>query len=241
MRQGSRCQEAPGPDEVQHHLSAVWPTSFSAPAAVRAGRGDRVSVTVDHRPICGAAVPERRKPSRLRAIPMASNSPFCNCCVRCFPGFGGPPGRRLSRLVDLFPCDDRNSTPLDAGCLHRSLQIFWASRRQDGSSRVCHCLLTGPDVLAADRLQSGPRAQPARYRRDKPTAAFPPLYLAGLAVAGSHPTDVLVDGCASRFVIDRHARQEREPSALGRLAGQSPERGTCRRPAAAAWPPSRMY
>jgi hypothetical protein len=98
MRQGSRCQEAPGPGEVQHHLPAVWPTSLSAPAAVRAGRGDRVSVTVDHRPVCGAAVPERRNPADCGRSLMASNSPFCNRCVPCslFPGLGGPPGRPLS-------------------------------------------------------------------------------------------------------------------------------------------------
>jgi hypothetical protein len=134
MRQGSRCQEAPGPDEVQHHLPAAWPTSFSAPAAVRAGRGDRVSVTVDHRPVCWGCGTRAARLSRLRAIPMASNSPFCNRCVTCFPGFGGPPGRRLSRLMDLFLCDDRYSIPAGDGCLLQSLQIFWASRRQGGPS-----------------------------------------------------------------------------------------------------------
>jgi hypothetical protein len=128
--------------------------------------GSRGSRKRDRRPPsclwgCGTRA---ARPSRLRAIPMASNSPFCNRCVSCFPGFGGPPGRRLSRLMDLFLCDDRKTTPAGAGCLHRSLQIFWASRRQGGSSHVLYCLLTGPDVLAAGQLQSGLRAQPAPYR-----------------------------------------------------------------------------
>jgi hypothetical protein len=82
MRQGSRCQKAPGPDEVQHHLPAAWPVSFSATPAVQAGRGERVSVTVNHRPVCGAAHPSGEI-QLLRAMPMASSSPFGNRCVPC--------------------------------------------------------------------------------------------------------------------------------------------------------------
>ena len=96
MRQGSRCQKAPGPDEVQHHLPTAWPVSFSATPAVQAGRGERVSVTVNHRPVCRAAHPSGEIPP-LRAMPMASNSPSGNRCVSLFQ-VPCAPANRMARL-----------------------------------------------------------------------------------------------------------------------------------------------
>jgi len=75
---------------------ALWPVLVHADRQ-RRGRGDRGCVTVDHRPICGAAVPARRDWSRWRAIPMVPRPSFrvfptCTTCVvdTCVRTAGGP-------------------------------------------------------------------------------------------------------------------------------------------------------
>ena len=82
-------------------------------------------MTVNHRPVCGAAYPSG-KTLPLRAMPMASNSPFGNRSLFQVPCASA--NHTAARLMDLCFRDDSKTTAVDAGCLHRPLQIFVAVR-----------------------------------------------------------------------------------------------------------------